>query len=100
MWVSRKEFDKLKDELDAVKREFDSHRKDVVLERNFSVDDGCLRWVFYGPGSNLHQQPGRQDISLKRVVEKIMAHLGMELKYIEGHPACVDLTKKPKAKAA
>ena len=99
MWISRKEFDALKDEVASLKRLHEAHVRDVVEDRNFRVyEPRALRLSMSYPSSlyNLNSIP-EQSMSLKTVVERILDKLGMELVYVEGRPASIDMQKKPKA---
>lgn len=96
MWVSRKEFDKLREELESLKRRHESHVSDVVACRNFTVYGTEIEYVSTTYG--IHERRKSQQLSLKDAVQRILDRLGIELVYVEGKPAEVAL--RPKKKAA
>ena len=98
MWVSRKELNELKKQVEELNRKHESHVVDVANCRNFTVyepkalADRQRYYTPFYPSSPLPQQ----SIAVKDVVDRILKHLCMELVYVEGQPAHVDVTKKSK----
>ena len=103
MWVSRAQWDAL------VKRVYDlevAHR-DSRYDKNFTVypnspvpadpwpkDSHLMQWSmapYYGPS---------QDISVKAVVEHLLRHTGLKLRYSEGQPAGVKIEAPEQKDAA
>lgn len=102
MWISRKEFRALKDEVAELKRRHESHVVDVADNRNFTVyepkalkeaQDYSRLMGHYG-----HFMPSipSQRMSVKDVLGKVLDKLGMELVYVEGQPTKVEMREKEK----
>lgn len=82
MWISKEEMDKIEKRLKALE-----DRKPIDEDCiNFTVYKETLHWPSYG-------WPPRQVVSVKDAINKILSHLGMELKYVEGVPTTVQLQK-------
>ena len=82
MWVSRREFDSLRD---RVKKIEDSTRYD---------DPNYITVYNLVPGGWPYGYPiPSQRIAVKDLIMRVLNHLGMGLKYREGQPAGVDLAK-------
>ena len=88
MWVSRKEFDALKEEVKRIK-ERSEHSALPHYQTIYKEVDG---WRFY----TCWQSVPRMDISVNTVIGMILTKLGMHLEYIEGQSAHVQLVKKTK----
>ena len=99
MWVSSKEFRELKQQVDELKRSHDRLVTDIVEGRNFTVYEpkALERRRNYSTFFDCYSPIPEQRISLKDVVQHILDKLGIELVYVEGTPAKVDMQKKPKA---
>jgi hypothetical protein len=95
MWISRKEFYALKDELAELKRSvadmaegniftvYDKERLDFHYRVN----------MYYCPISSVPHER----LSVKDAISRILEKLGMEMAYVSGSPARVALEKKAKA---
>lgn len=91
MFIRRKEFDALVARVET-------------LERSAKYDDSREFTVYEPVTSPIQYQylelMNKQKISVKSAIERIMAHLGLEMKYVAGTPAKVEFVKEKKAKGA
>ena len=88
MWkseVSKQEFMELKKKLERLENDV-VQRRNIHVYKQYPVSTG---WV---PGMG---RPSQQ-IELLEVVKKILAHLKMELVYVDGKPKTVELKKVAK----
>lgn len=85
MWISRTRFDALEKRI-----------RDLEIERE------CSGFTFYDEARlNSYRMAGiwdysgvpQQKLSVKQVIERILSHVGMEMKYVEGTPATVAVNK-------
>lgn len=89
MWISRDKLDSLENRLRVLESRT---APDTSSELNITVYDR-ERMKALGYAWPWHMIP-KQDISLKNVVEQILAHLGMELTYKQGTPDAVTMQKR------
>lgn len=101
MWISRKRFDALEKRI----VELETFRRDTVYYRYIDVYDSealkraqeqAKTYAGMGYWSAIPFHGAKESISVKDVVEKILAHIGLELAYVKGEPAKIEMKKKPK----
>jgi hypothetical protein len=92
MWINRKEWRDLKAEVAELRRQHESHVVDVC---NFIVYDPVALKQRRDFGDFYSPIP-KQRIAVRTVVERILDKLGMELVYVEGQPARVNVQAKVK----
>ena len=100
MWISDKKFKELAERLHQLEQWKSRHEADVRDGRNFTVYDEAalkqrLEYASFYP--MVYYAIPQQDISVKEVVLKIIAKLGMEIVYVEGTPAKAEMQKKKAA---
>lgn len=69
------------------------HESDVVQERNFVVYDQAALRSYQSAGIWNYQHVPQMQIAVKDAINKILAHLGLELTYVAGTPASVAMQK-------
>jgi hypothetical protein len=90
MWISGKEYERITDKLKKLEDRLQAFESDVVQCRNFTVySKEQKEWVVgYGGG---WYSPASQQIAVKDVVSRILDKLGIELIYVAGKPAAVEM---------
>ena len=89
MWVSRKRFQALEQRIRELERSNECAGFTLYEEKMLKAYHDAGIWEY----SNIPHQ----DLSQRQAIERILSHIGVELKYVEGTPATVAL-KKVKAK--
>lgn len=94
MWVSRAAWSTLMERVEKLETaaKYDTSKEFVVYDPEQVKAAMHYSMGIYG-GMNLDHQK----ISVKDVVQRILTHLGMELQYVKGQPARIDVALPPSA---
>ena len=94
MWVSRKEWDKLQERLRIVEQGGATvGGSDVFTVYDQETVDAAMRC---GGFMYPWHMADKQIVTVKEAVEKILAHLGLQLTYVKGTPTTTALEKVKK----
>ncbi len=88
MWVNRTEWNRLKERLEALERK----RETITV-----WDMETMRTMQQAYGGAWGYPIEKQEIGVADLVQKILTKLGMELKFVKGHPDRVEVTERPDA---
>lgn len=97
MWVSKEVWQDHCKRLNDLERWKTQHEVDVMDGRNFTVYSMTESEMIYHNSGHSYESYKSQRIAVKDVVNRILAHLGLQLEYVGGKPAAVEVQKVKKA---